>query len=321
MEQIRQIKEANKENLFSMANVVAVSVGFKYVGGERTNELSVVVDVSTKVDIGSLSPEDIIPTTIDGVKTDVIESGLITAQYDPTQKFRPAPGGVSIGHKDITAGTLAIAVPKHTPFQPESGESFASMFGSTLSWPVPEEESSYILSNNHVLAKGNEANLGDSIYQPGPIDGGTSDDIIALLSHFIPIKYDGTPNKVDCALAKPIDSTYVANKEILVIGGVSGSREAQLGMIVCKYGRTTEYNEGMIVQVHASVMVGGFPGGQSALFEDQFITELMSSGGDSGSLAVEKGSQKAVGLLFAGSNTATVFNCILNVEEALDIKL
>jgi len=324
MEWIKQIKEIHEEDLFSKANVVGVAVGFKYVDGEKTNELSVVVNVSQKVPIENLDVEDVIPQTLDGVRTDVIETGEIQAFYNPTQKFRPAPGGVSIGHKNITAGTLGIAVVQSatvpSPYVP--GESYCSMFGVSLC-PVSEQgemKKVYILSNNHVLANGNYANLGDPIYQPGPIDGGGPSDTIAYLSKYIPIKYGGEANKVDCALAEPINLEDVVEKSILEIGEVSGSVGAELGMSVRKYGRTTQFTTGEIIQIHATVIVGGYPGG-TAKFSNQIITKNMSAGGDSGSLLVEQGGNRSVGLLFAGSSIITVFNCIADVEKALEIKI
>ena len=46
----------------------------------------------------------------------------------------------------------------------------------------------------------------------------------------------------------------------------------------------------------------------------------MSQPGDSGSLAVDE-SNRAVGLLFAGSDRTTVFNPIAAVRDALGIQL
>lgn len=324
MQNIINAKETYKNELFSKANVVGVAVGFKYVGGVKTNELSVIVNVSHKIPQVELPIQDLVPSELDGVKTDVIETGTIQTFYEPTGKFRPAPGGVSIGHKDITAGTLGIVVVKEasvsSPYKP--GESYSSMFGTTLC-PVPqssEQRKVYILSNNHVLAKGNEAQINDPIYQPGPFDGGVPADTIAKLSKFFPIMYDGLLNKVDCALAEPLNFEDVIKNSILEIGEVSGSVEAQLGMLVRKYGRTTQLTSGEIIQMYATVDVSGYPGG-TARFEDQIITEVMAAGGDSGSLLVEQNGGRAVGLLFAGSSAITVFNCIANVEEALNIKI
>src|SRR5262249_33637307 len=46
-----------------------------------------------------------------------------------------------------------------------------------------------ILSKNHVLANCNDALVGDSILQPGAIDGGTDADVVARLERFIKLKF------------------------------------------------------------------------------------------------------------------------------------
>ena len=46
----------------------------------------------------------------------------------------------------------------------------------------------------------------------------------------------------------------------------------------------------------------------------------MSQGGDSGSLIVELNSQTAVGLLFAGSGTATIFTPIERVLAEMNVQ-
>jgi|GEM_PF-2022110 len=75
------------------------------------------VFVEKKLPLVSLSPNEVIPQTIQGIPTDVVERGKIRAlQFDPTQNFRPVPIAVSIGNVSITAGTLNI------PFYSSTGE-------------------------------------------------------------------------------------------------------------------------------------------------------------------------------------------------------
>lgn len=100
------------------------------------------------------------------------------------QRIRPSPGGVSIGHYMITAGTLGCLVQDTSGLQ-------------------------HILSNNHVLANSNNARQSDPIYQPGPHDGGTSKDEIAKLWRWRPLIPNGV-NYVDAALARPINTSDVS---------------------------------------------------------------------------------------------------------------
>jgi hypothetical protein len=125
-------------------------------------------------------------------------------------------------------------------------------------------------------------------------------------------------NEVDCALAKPVDPNMFTG-QILGIGQVSGTKAATLGMTVRKSGRTTGYTEGTINLLNATVSVAY--GNKTARFTGQIITSPMSQGGDSGSLIVDKAENKAVGLLFAGSNLSTIFNPIDRVLAALNVTI
>ena len=317
-----------RSQLLDQSNVVAAGVGYKITGGQKTSTLSIVCSVTKKLAASQLSSKDLVPDRLNGTPTDVIETGIIRALQSPTEKHRPAPGGVSIGHRDITAGTLGCLVKKDGRF--------------------------VILSNNHVLANSNAAEIGDSILQPGPHDGGRyPDDHIADLEQFIPINITGAPsdcpvatgtanflnsiarlfgssvqlqaidqqateNLVDAAIARPINPDDVKN-EILEIGTIQGAIEGELGMAIKKSGRTTGFTTGEIQQVDVSVNVQ-YGEGQIAQFTDQLMAGAMSQGGDSGS-AVLDDSNNLVGLLFAGSDTSTIMNRIQNVFSELGVSL
>jgi hypothetical protein len=330
--EVVQAKEANKEAILEKPNVVGVGVGFKWVDGVPTREVSVVVMVRKKLPIAALPPEAVIPQRIDSVPVDVIEVGEIRAQQAPTDRWRPAPGGVSIGHYKITAGTFGSVVRDRAT-------------GDRL-----------ILSNNHVLANSNDAVPGDPILQPGTYDGGSApNDVIAHLERFCPIEFTTAPpvcglanayaslgnaiaslvgskhrvqvyqtnpqaiNQVDGAVARPVNDADILD-EILQIGVVSGTVTAALGMPVRKSGRTTGFTTGEITLLDATVDVS-YGTGRTARFEDQLVSGPMSQGGDSGSLLVAGDSLQAVGLLFAGSSQTTIFNPIQAVLDCLEINI
>jgi len=311
------------EKLLEKPNVVGAGIGRKTVGGQETNDLSVVVMVEKKVEKETLQPEELVPQEYGGIPTDVIETGKIEA-LETTGKFRPAPGGVSIGHKDITAGTLGVVL--------------YSSFGERV-----------ILSNNHVLANSNDGEFGDIILQPGPHDGGrVGVDDIARLEKFIPIKFNQSSacpfadntvlvanvmakminssrrlaveteyNLFDAAIALPLRDNDVS-LEILDIGYIDGVQEPFIGMPIRKRGRTTDLTVDTIDIVRATVDVS-YGAGKVARFEEQLVTGGMSAGGDSGSLVVHADVPDAVGLLFAGSNTTTIFSPIGYVLDALEL--
>lgn len=327
----RDVLTNAREQLLGKANVVATGVGYKITAGEKTPTLSVVCSVSEKMAAGRLAAQDVIPGTLDGVPTDVVATGRIRAFQARTDRWRPAPGGVSIGHHEITAGTLGCLVKK----------------GGKI----------YILSNNHVLANSNDAIVGDIILQPGPYDGGRfPDDHIANLSDFVPISFQGeggggssgcsiannvadmmnsiarvlgsnarlqavttqvSDNLVDAAIAEPLSNANVRD-EILEIGTVQGTESGVLDMAIRKSGRTTALTSGIIQQVDVTVNVQY--GNQVARFTDQLLAGPMSQGGDSGSAVLDE-NNNLVGLLFAGSDNTTIINRIEHVFTALGVTL
>ena len=222
----------------------------------------------------------------------------------------PVPTGVSVGHPDITAGTIAARVKKDVEV--------------------------FILSNNHVLANINQATPGDPILQPGTFDGGTADDAIANLTDFQPIAFcdvfyiwlicDQT-NTMDAAIAKSDpgklgvatpNGGYGAPSSILhpAYGNPSTIGDENLtqllGTAVQKHGRTTGLTAGTVNTINATVNVCYDANCVNiARFTDQLIVGpgTFSAGGDSGSLVVDS-QRRPVGLLFAGSDTQTIVNRI-----------
>jgi hypothetical protein len=331
-EQIHQVKESYKEAILSMPNVVGVGIGHKVTAREPTDQLCIVVMVRVKLPEEGLSPQAVLPPVIDGVPTDVLEVGDLLALQSRTARWRPAPPGVSIGHYRMSAGTLGCIV-------------HDQVTGVRL-----------ILSNNHVLANSNDAQVGDPILQPGAADGGRVDtDTIAHLERFSPIAFAtkapvcpvalglasmanalarqagsshrlavlqqdaAAVNWVDAAVALPLDDADI-EEQILDLGVAEGTATASLGMSVSKSGRTTELSSGHVLLINATTTINYGPG-RSARFEEQIVTSNMSRGGDSGSLLVSGDPPRAVGLLFAGSDQVTVHNRIQAVLDALQISL
>ncbi len=245
-------------------------------------------------------------------------TGLFVALSDPTTKQRPAPLGFSVGHPSITAGTLGARVISGTGIV-------------------------HILSNNHVLANGNNAAVGDAILQPGTFDGGTTADQIGALAAFRPIVFSGTAsNTMDAAIAQvdgndvgfgtPTDDGYGAPGTALFgdadADGVFDDKNALLGLPVQKYGRTTKLTKGQITGINATLSicyeVVFIFCTKSARFVDQIIIEPagFSGGGDSGSLIVTDDANKSpVALLFAGSSTQTIANRLDLVLDYFDVSI
>lgn len=311
-----------EEELLAKENVVGVALGNKIKADKDTGKSALLVLVNQKLAPDLLADDDKVKPKYAEIPTDVIEVGDIFAGGGPllpkeeeaatqeaaplvlTQRVRPAMGGYSVGHYKITAGTIATCCYDILPFP-----------------SMPRRY--YILSNNHVLANSNNANIGDPILQPGPYDGGTfPNDVIARLSRFVPIRWR-TPtsapcNYVDAAIAE--GHFHNLDREIYWIGYVKQLYAApKVGDIVEKTGRTSNFTTGKVLAVNATVNVN-YGGGRVARFCRQIITSRMGSPGDSGSLVCDR-DERAVGLLFAGSWKITILNHMHYVQSLLRVRI
>lgn len=171
-----------------------------------------------------------------------------------------------------------------------------------------------ILSNNHVLARSGSAAAGEDTVQPGLVDTSclpNSSNIVGdFLGNVVPL---GSAN-VDAALSVA-RSNVDATGAILDVGvPVSTVQAPAIGLHVMKSGRTTGFTTGSITSVNTSVSVQyqkGCNQGKkfTVTFTNQIVTGAMSAGGDSGSLLLSNdGTPNPVGLLFAGSSSATIYN-------------
>jgi hypothetical protein len=226
------------------------------------------------------------------------EEDAVNCQRDD-ECGRPVPIGISTGHPYITAGTIGCRVTDGTDV--------------------------YALSNNHVYADENRANIGDNVLQPGAYDNGIDPDhAIGTLADFETIDFGGI-NTIDAAIA--LSSTALLGNATPSDGygaPKSVTAEAVINQSVMKYGRTTGQTKGRVWAINATVDVGYDSG--VARFVNQIIITPgnFSAGGDSGSLVVvQKGkdARKPIGLLFAGSSSITVANPIDAVLETFGVTI
>jgi len=296
---------AAEEGPAGFGNIVGIGIGEKKIGGIPTGQLAVKVFVKEKISSSRVASEALVPESIGGVPTDVDATGEIYANRF-TARYRPAPGGVSIGNCNmVMAGTLGCLVTRSRQL--------------------------FILSNNHVMALVNRGPVGVGIPQPGRLDGGICPrDIIARLTQWIPIVFGTTCNYVDAAIAQT--SPNLVDRRILRPGGVrqpllAPEMAAALNMQVQKSGRTTQYRRGIIDAINVTVDVGYAPLGGVARFCQQFrvrgIGGIFSDRGDSGSLVTTYPRNNPVGLLFAGNAAQNVTFCndIRRVLKAFGVSI
>jgi hypothetical protein len=277
------------------SNVLGVGFGVKEtLGTPLQGETALRVYVKTKLPRAALSPAESVPAEVQGVPTDVIAVGDLSALVSC---------GASVGHHAITAGTAGCLVERA---------------GSV---------SRFVLSNNHVLANSSDIGppggpgapsaVGDDILQPGPLDGGTRPaDVVAQLSSWVPLDFTGAPNTVDAAIAEVTRIGHFT-PDISHIGKITlPPIPAVLYQSVRKWGRTTNHSVGVIMDLAATIRVRY--GTKLALFDDQLGIQGVgaapfSAGGDSGSLIVDAVTKQPVGLLFAGGGVMTFANVIADV--------
>ena len=298
MVECARVLDLYRASLYGYPNVVGTGISLKVTKNYVTNVPCIVVFVERKVRPKELLPRAI-PERINGIPTDVVESGKPVLRHYTT-RIRPVLPGYSIGHTRVTAGTLSCLVRDRA-----TGEML-------------------ILSNNHVIANSNNAFAGDPIVQPGPYDGGSHpSDTIAYLVRWKTIVLWG--NTVDAAVARPI-SPYIVTSHIPGIGIPRGVRKMdRIGVPVQKVGRTTQHTTGIVTAYNASIYPLNYPGIGGVEFIRCIVTTGMSAGGDSGSLLLDM-DRYATGLLFAGMEidgreVVTYYNDILNVQKELNIDL
>jgi len=188
----------------------------------------------------------------------------------------------------------------------------------------------YLLSNNHVLARSDQGNVGDTIIQPGLIDNNCVPDgdgpgtaAVGTLSGWLPLNSSAT--NVDAAIARVVSGTVDSTGSILELGakmpdgtlaaappGISSTggkgEAAWLQMRVAKSGRTTGQTCAEVSATNVDVYVDYFTDCAetepylSRMFKDQIAISGngFSDAGDSGSLVVDTNNAEPVGLFFAG---------------------
>lgn len=288
-------------------NVVGVGLGEKISDGVPTGTMSVKLFVRVKYPWNNISEDQRLPSSIAGMPTDVEEVGVfrpLAAMPDPRVQYTPAQPGCSIGFE----------------FPAAEGTMMAGTFGGVV---ADTDGNLYVLSNNHVLAHEGRLALGSPIFQAGLLDlePGAEKRQIATLTAFKP--YDTAPLKVDAAIARALAPDSLS-REILFIGAPKGTGRAQIDMVVHKFGRTTSYTVGRVTSIATDATVTYETG--DFTFLNQMIIQgsggsAFSRAGDSGSLILDRRTNTAVGLLFAGSSSHTLANHLDEVLQAFNVKL
>lgn len=286
-----------------------VGIGRKFVNGKATGQLALRYYVAKKLPRAKLGTRTTVPETIRFLSrksgrstqlvTDIIEVPPAQLEaFDPEDRHRPVPGGVSGG------------ISGHT--------------GTIGGWVWDETDDTIVmLSNDHVFGH----TAGVDIMQQGSADGGSLPaDKIGDVKRGIARVNSPAVNTVDCAIGDP-DSSDIYDLTVHDIGpAVYAIEVATLDMLVEKYGQTTEHTYGEVQDADWSGTVSG------RLFEDCLYVDAVapspdwSDGGDSGSLVFSQETvdsdsdiNPVVGLHFAGGGTHGIECKIQNVFADLNL--
>lgn len=312
MSNIEETKNKVSKKLLSKTGISGVAVGKKIVNGIPTNEDSIMVFVTKKMDKDAITKygasSDIVPEEINGIPTDIIEVGDIKPQLGFKDKVRPVRPGYSISHGKVTAGTL--------------GGFFYDRDGDLVA-----------LSNFHVLTDDGNSKIGDIIYQPGTADTRENLSFKGWKQPYQSFPYIGTLKKFhklstrgyythDSAIAKIYPELFDSGLIDLEYPGINkklnGFGDVNAGDIVHKCGRTTGFTSGKVIATNGEFSIDYGVG--TVKFKNVILTNAMSQGGDSGSILFD-GNMNMVGLLFAGSQKVTLYNDIKDVVEFYGLRL
>lgn len=295
-------KEAQEDALLQLEGVHAVGIGYKVKDGKTTDELSIVIFTSLKKQEGLLAQDQLIPSTYNGVATDVIEQpafepipvvpsndGVLNSLTNDGKKYRPIPGGammvIRAGESAFNIGTVGMIARSVKP-------------GDAI-------EDVYLLSNAHCFPVPD-----GELYQNSTQKG----DLVAKATRNV------SSEAVDGGIAKLINPLNADLAQIIDIGRPRGTYAVtanDLGKKVVKRGCTTETTRGKIIAIEVSANAR----------KHQITIESatrMAGPGDSGSVVLlEEDPHKnhVIGLLWGGNDTGAIMSPITAVEKELQIKV
>jgi hypothetical protein len=307
LKEVIDAQESTANILHKCSDILGTGAGFKISDGKPTTDKAIIVFVEKKLSKRSLSKFSApLPSDIDGIPIDVIEVGKLK-KHALNTKVRPLKPGYSCGHINVTCGTI--------------GGFFIDKDGDKV-----------VLSNCHVLANEGNANVGDLIYQPGPLDSRAdkswkgwanpeSLSYFATLKAFSNLNPSGV-NVQDSAIAKIPDEIVNANLIDFLYPSINkalnGFGDAAINMSVQKCGRTTGYTTGRVIALNSEFGIQYDKG--NIRFSKCIVTTPLSQGGDSGSLILNH-DMNVVGLLFGGSPKVTVANPFNIIKDQYGLSL
>jgi hypothetical protein len=307
----------------SVSNIVGVGMGRKVVDNEVTDTRCVRIYVQSKHSPNDLSPAEVVPPAFLDIPTDIIEVGRLGRKGNLDNYLRD-------DQQDAGTGPGSSIRVKTTSSNVNQGAA------GTLGAILEDGKARYILSCNHVLTvNGRVLNSKDtSIVTPALSHN--SEAIARPNEFFIGLARD-QKNCVDCAMAPMLE---MKSKEVkphfraakLATGTRGGGQGAAAtespigvpdrGQKVRKDGATTGLTSGTVVDVNADFYVEYSFG--TFLFSNQVViqgdNDAFAANGDSGSIVIDTGQNKAIAMVFAECGKFAIACSLTDVIQQLKEK-
>jgi hypothetical protein len=276
-----------------------------------------------------------VPTKSNGQSGSVTTTVMVTAV---SQSNASVSGSSTVTvfptNQNLQGGAIALGTSGGNQKDQQTSGGTITCCSGTLGSLVTRGGTQYLLSNNHVLARSDQALAGENIIQPGLIDsncGLGATNVVGTLTQFYNLE-TGTAPKIDAAIAQVTPNGVDPSGNILYLGATTDANNvpvpapptagaglpetgALVSRAVAKSGRTTGLTCSTIFSVSTTTSVQYQKGCASGpTFNETFDNEVAVTGGgfsapgDSGSLVVTQDTAEAVALLFGGSDQETVGN-------------
>lgn len=293
-EKVADAKMKIQHQFFKLKGVVGVDVDYKIQNGKDTKELSIVVYVGKKLPVSKIEPRDLIPSEVDGIPTDVLESNPETSW--PTNKLELYSKTSQISQdvqSPVLFGGLSCNDPRST------------IVNGTIGLVFPYNNKPTMISCQHVFATAWNATPPEPVIEPSVYYGGVYPTNLAAGTT---AGWYGPQFNVDLAIADIVTTRPYQYNFIFQLGATTGYDVTFPGDTVKKFGASTGYTEGIVTSDTLSIehyVVPNFPSFTlynqiKVISADSTQWPVFAAPGDSGAFILNDDNQ-IVGMLVGGN--------------------
>lgn len=335
----------NKYGFFMLRNhnIVAIGRGNKIINGHMINQPTLTFFVRNKLTNNSLNQSDIIPKSIRGVMTDILEAGISTG-VQPKRNMLRIKANLSLKKNEYMLSDGLLEEDKTAL----SGGCLYALYkeryiaSATMTYAVVDKVSKkniYCLTSRHFLDPDNDFNENTAIYYARKYRSFSSIKEFKENTMLLGItkkvsKYgkisagrDGVIQSVDAGLISvgPNNQDTRAKIRSGLLNGkvISNTEVPKRGDICYRIGAITGYAEERVTTVNTLAKLYHEDDITYDLYTDQIslqpITVSLETG-DSGSLGVIKNRITAFGMLNGGYANASYFSHMNKILEEFNIE-